>query len=179
MLTLLPFFEGKTRSGLSYSIGSAVKPAVYFHAKESLEKLEQDQHEEAGSDYECDELPDPNEAPRSHQIEEVSSDCELSEPGHPPTTRKVRNKIKYRQKRAAARLGEQHAGGTTLKAVALKKRSASTAQGLPLDMRYQQDFTPSKPAWKGMPDIKKDKTNHSLEELVNCYGMEVFPWDGR
>jgi hypothetical protein len=159
----------------AFSMGDPVKPEVEFLAKEFLQNLDNVHNEEVYSDHELEELPELVK-------EEVSSDDELSEveevPLH-PNSYKRRQKKKYRDKRAVKRLAVQQNEGTTLKTVALKKRSASRAQGIPSSLSYQEEFIPSKPVWKAKPDNEKDEKEYSLEELVNDFGMKVIFWDGR
>lgn len=160
---------------------SLVLPAVKFLARESLENLD---HEEVESDHECDSeeeimMQDP-------VIEEVDSDNWLEGGPFEEEARKAqrnskaaRQKQKYREKRTAKRVMIQQEKGTTLKAVALKKRSNSGAQGVNSSSNFEEGFIPSKPAWKAMPDVEKDEKEYSLEELVNNFGMTVVDWDGR
>lgn len=161
---------------------NAVEPVVNFSAQKSLENIDYDLYEEEhGSDHECEELPDPGEALYSHRNEEVDSDHEFSEQEQEaqPSRRKRRKKEVYRSKRAAWRVEKQQAEGTSIKAVALKKRSESAAQGVPSASSFQQEFVPSKPGWKGMPDVERDERDFSLEELVNDFGMNVIHWNGQ
>lgn len=166
-------------------MGNEVQPAVAFSAQKSLEIIDHDIDEERGSDHEYEELRDSDETPN----EEIDSDHDLSEQereGHfqneaqmPKPTRKKKGKNRYRRNRAVQRDMTQQAGGTTLKSIALKKRSMSAAQGVHSASSFQQEFVPSKPAWKGMPDVERDERVYSLEELVNNFGMDVMPWDGQ
>jgi len=87
--------------------------------------------------------------------------------------------LKYQEKRAAKRMEAQAAQQTTLKAVALKKRLHSTAEGLPFPTSYQEDFVPWSPAWKAQIDTDCCKREYSLEELVSGFDMRVVAWDGR
>lgn len=168
---------------MTYSKLSPVLPEVDFRAWESLENLDHDQHEEVESDHECEEIPDPVN-------KEVSSDDEPSDQEAgvsfreearttQPSSRKSRQKQKYRNKRAAARIVAQQDDGTTLKSVASKKRSASGSLGIPSTSSYQKDFKPSKPSWKGTLDVEKNEREYSLHELVNDFAMKVIDWDGR
>jgi hypothetical protein len=166
---------------------NSVKPGVEFSAYKSLENMDHDHDEELGSDHEFEELPDPGETPYFHRNEEIDSDHEFSEQEQEvrfqdeaqPADRQKRKKERYRNRRRADRSSEQQDKGTTLKSVALKKRSKSAAQKIPSASSFQQEFVPSKPAWKGMPDVEKDERYYTLEELVNGFGMNVIDWNGQ
>ena len=156
-----------------------MQPAVKHSARAALESLVQEVNE---SDHELEEILGPVQ-------EEVRSDDNISDqedarnqedaPKTNPSSFKSRNKKKYRAKRAETRLSIQKDQGTTLKAISLKKRSASRAKGVHSSTSYEEDFTPSNPGWKAMPDIEKDQKEYSLEELVDTFNMKVIDWDGR
>src|ERR1700678_844111 len=160
-------------TGCSFLHGSPIMPAVDFRARNSLEELHnfsQQEDLEQVSDSGFEELSDP-----AH----MAFQKEGHDQAPKPMKRKQKDRLRYREKRLARRLEAQLAEGTTLKAISLKKRSASTSQKLSAPCTYEEEFVPSKPAWMALRDFERDEREYSLQELVEAHGMTVIPWDGR
>jgi hypothetical protein len=154
-------------------------PSVPFRACNSLDELHSSsQQEEPLSGDGFEELPDPG----PHDLAElrfVSFQKEGHDQAPKSENRKQNARLRYRKKRLVGRIETQLAEGTTLKAVSLKKRSASASQMASVSCTYEEDFEPSKPAWMAQRDMEKDEREYSLQELVEVHGMTIIAWDGK
>jgi hypothetical protein len=133
------------------------------------------EEEDLASDHECEEVSGSFQTlqPASTSFE---NNQESSQP--PRLSRRARSTLRDREKRRAKRLEDQKAKNTLIKQFCFKKRSRSSAQSIPSSIKYRKDFVPSKPGWKAKPESHALKKEHSLEELVEVFGMEVVSWDG-
>ena len=132
----------------------------------------QEGEESPSSDHECEVLSRTDtESIPSTSLEQGSQ--------KPKLTKKEKQKGSFREKRRTSRREVQKAEGTTLKAVSIKKRQHVMAQAIALPTEYEEDFTPSKPGWKGQPDHASNSAEYSLDDLVSKFNMKVIQWDGR
>ena len=150
--------------GCGFLHGSPIMPSVDFRARNSLKELHSFSQQgdlEQLSNNGFEELSDPVH---------MAFQKEGHDQAPKPMKRKQKNCLHYREKRLARRLEAQLAEGTALKAISLKKRSASTSQKLSAPCTYEEEFVPSKPAWMARRDFERD-------EGVFLAGAGRSPWD--
>ena len=94
-------------------------------------------------------------------------------------SRKEKGKKRSARRRRTKHEAVQEAEGTDLKAVTKKRRTEAMKSGLLLNFSMRTILSVTRPGWIGRRVDDLPRRVFTKEELVKCYGLVAFRWDGR